>query len=154
MSNLTCKILGTTFQSPIWIGSGTITETKERVDKFLKSKVGAIVPRTTRFEFAPGRKNHPSYHLDINKKEKWMRNCEWTGNILDYWREQLKELSESGKIIMSVSGRDISGCLAVCEIIDEYNFPFIEINSLLGLPLGGCPIFIVGDICVKVQIPL
>lgn len=66
MSDLTCKILGTTFSSPIWLGSGTVLENKERVDKFLKSKVGAMVPRTTRFKYAPDRKSHPSYHLDIN----------------------------------------------------------------------------------------
>lgn len=70
MVNLSCKILGTTFSNPIWLGSGTITENKERVDKFLKSRVGAVIPRTTRFEFALNRKSHPSYHLDINKKEQ------------------------------------------------------------------------------------
>lgn len=70
MVNLSCKILGSTFPNPIWLGSGTITNTKERIDKFLKSDVGAIVPRTTRFKYASGRKFHPSYHLNINKKEK------------------------------------------------------------------------------------
>ncbi|MDP2684836.1 MAG: 4Fe-4S binding protein [bacterium] len=128
MSNLTYKILGTTFSSPIWLGSGTISENKERVDRFLKSEVGAIVPRTTRFKYAPGRKFHPSYHLDINMNEKWMRNCEWTGNLINYWQPYLKELSKTKKIIISVSGRDIGDCLKVCKIIDKYNFPFIEIN--------------------------
>ena len=128
MLDLSCKILGATFSSPIWLGSGTITENKERVDKFLKTKVGAIIPRTTRLEFAHNRKSHPSYHLDINEKEKWMRNCEWTGNIIKYWQKDLEELSETNRIIMSVSGRDIEGCLKVCKIIDEYNFPFMEIN--------------------------
>ncbi len=128
MSDLKCKILGTTFSSPIWLGSGTISENKERVDKFLKSEVGAIVPRTTRFKYAPGRKSHPSYHLDINMNEKWMRNCEWTGNLINYWRPYLKELSKTRRIIMSVSGRVIDDCLKVCKIIDKYNFSFIEIN--------------------------
>jgi len=128
MANLSCKILGATFSNPIWLGSGTISEKKERVDKFLKSKAGAIVPRTTRFKYAPGRKSHPSYHLDININEKWIRNCEWTGNLIDYWQPYLKKLSKTKKIIMSVSGRDISDCLNVCKIIDKYNFPFIEIN--------------------------
>ncbi len=128
MSKLSCKILGTTFSNPIWLGSGTISDNKERVDKLLKSKAGAIIPRTTRFKYAPGRKAHPSYHLDINIDEKWIRNCEWTGNLINYWQSYLKELSKSKKIIMSVSGRDISNCLKVCKIIDKYNFPFIEIN--------------------------
>jgi len=128
MSDLTCKILGTTFPSPIWLGSGTISENKERVDKFLKSEVGVIVPRTTRFKYSLGRKFHPSYHLNINLDEKWMRNCEWTGNLINYWQPYLKELSKTKKIIMSVSGREIDDCLKVCKIIDKYNFPFIEIN--------------------------
>jgi len=128
MANLSCKILGTTFLNPIWLGSGTITENKKRVDKFLKSKIGAIVPRTTRLKFAPGRKSHPSYHLDINKKENWMRNCEWTGNLIDYWQDYLRELSETNRVIMSVSGRNINDCLETCKIIDKYDFPFIEIN--------------------------
>ncbi len=128
MADLSCKILGTTFSSPIWLGSGTITNNKKRIDKFLKSEVGAIVPRTTRLKYAPGRKFHPSYHLNINRNEKIIRNCEWTGNLITYWQPYLKELSKTKKIIMSVSGRDISDCLNVCKIIDKYNFPFIEIN--------------------------
>ncbi len=98
MSDLTCKILGTTFPSPIWLGSGTISENKERVDKFLKSEVGVIVPRTTRFKYSLGRKFHPSYHLNINLDEKWMRNCEWTGNLINYWQPYLKELSKTKKL--------------------------------------------------------
>lgn len=128
MLNLSCKILGTTFSNPIWIGSGTITENKERINKFLESEVGAIVPRTTRFKYAPGRKSHPSYHLDIDINKKSIRNCEWTGHLINYWQPYLKELSKTKKIIMSVSGRNINHCLNVCKIIDKYNFPFIEIN--------------------------
>ena len=128
MSDLSCKILGVTFSNPIWIGSGSITEKKERIDKLLRSDAGAIIPRTTRLKYAPGRKMHPSYHLDINASEKWMRNCEWTGDLIDYWEPYLKELSKTKKIIMSVSGREINDCLKVCKIIDKYNFPFIEIN--------------------------
>jgi dihydroorotate dehydrogenase (NAD+) catalytic subunit len=128
MSDLTCKILGATFPNPIWLGSGTIVENKERVDNFLTSEVGGIIPRTTRLKYSPGRKSHPSYHLDINMDQKWIRNCEWTGNLIDYWQPYLEELSKSQKIIMSVSGRNIDDCLEVCRKIDEFNFPFIEIN--------------------------
>lgn len=128
MSNLSCKILGTVFSNPIWVGSGTISEKKEKIDKILESKTGAVIPRTTRLKYAPGRKIHPSYHLDININEEKIRNCEWTGNLIDYWEPYLKKLSKTKRIIMSVSGRDINGCLKVCKIIDKYNFPFIEIN--------------------------
>jgi dihydroorotate dehydrogenase len=128
MSDLSSKIFRDTFLNPIWVGSGTITERKERVDKFLKSKTGLIIPRTTRLKYAPSRERHPSYHLDINLEEKKIRNCEWTGDVVDYWKPYLEELSKSKRVVMSVSGRDIEGCLSVCKIIDQYDFPFIEIN--------------------------
>ena len=128
MADLSCKILGNVFSSPVWIGSGSLTENKERIESLFESRAGAIIARTTRLKYAKGRKTHPSYHLDINKKEKWIRNCEWTGNTISYWEPYLKEMSKQGRIIMSVSGREISECLKVCKIIDKYNFPFIEIN--------------------------
>jgi dihydroorotate dehydrogenase (NAD+) catalytic subunit len=128
MADLSCKILGNKFQNPIWLGSGSITENRTRIKKYQDSKIGAIIPRTTRKEYAPGRKSHPSYHLDINQKEKWMRNCEWTGNLISYWQPCLEEFSDTKKIIMSVSGRDVNDCLKVCRVIDGYGFPFIEIN--------------------------
>ncbi len=126
--DLSCNILGTKFDNPIWLGSGSIADNKTKVDRFLASRVGAIIPRTTRLEYAPGRETHPSYHLYIDPRKKMMRNCEWTGNILDYWRPYLLELAASKRVIMSVSGRDIAGCRAVCEALDPYQLPMIEIN--------------------------
>ncbi len=122
------KLIGEIFSNPIWLGSGTLSETKERIDRFLKSKVGAVVTRTTRFRHDPGREIHPSYHLDIKLNEKSIRNCEWTGKLINYWQPYLKELSETKRTIISVSGRNIKDCLRVCKIIDKYNFPLIEIN--------------------------
>ena len=126
--NISCKILGRDFINPIWLGSGSLADNNEKILRFLKSSVGAIVPRTTRLAYAEGREKHPSYHLDINFKERWIRNCEWTGNVIEYWVPYLEELSRNKKTIMSVSGRDIKGCLETCKILDSFNFPFLEIN--------------------------
>ena len=128
MANLSCKILNKKFLNPIWLGSGTITDRKLRVDKFLHSRAGVVIPRTTRVEYSTNGKNHPSYHLHFNLKEGFIRNCEWTGRLINYWKPYLKELSKTGKVIMSVSGRDIKDCLKACEIIDKFKFPLIEIN--------------------------
>lgn len=126
--NLSCNILGTEFSSFVWLGSGSLTEKNEDVCKFLSSGVGAIIPRTTRLKYATGRHQHPSFHLHINQEEKWMRNCEWTGDTIKYWIPYLKELAETRKVIMSVSGREINDCVEVCKILDRFNFPFLEIN--------------------------
>ncbi len=128
MADLTCKLFKKNFSNPIWVASGTITEKKEKVDYFLKSSAGIIIPRTTRLKHYLGRTSHPSYHLDINYKEKSIRNCEWTGEMISYWEPFLSELAETEKVVMSVSGREIKDCLKVCKIIDRYNFPLIEIN--------------------------
>ncbi len=128
MANLTFKLFKKDFLNPIWVASGTITEKKEKVDYFLKSSAGIIIPRTTRLKHYLGRISHPSYHLDINYKEKSIRNCEWTGETISYWQPFLSELAETENVVMSVSGREIKDCLKVCKIIDQYNFPLIEIN--------------------------
>lgn len=126
--NLACEILGKRFPNPVWLASGTLTEGIEQVDSFLNSEAGAIIPRTTRLKYAPGREKHPSPQLEINLQEGWMRNCEWTGATIDYWAPHLNSLAETGRVIMSVSGRNIEGCKKVCQEIDKFNFPLIEIN--------------------------
>lgn len=126
-TDLSIEVLGRKFKNPIVLGSGTLGDSIERVNLFLASKVGGVIPRTTRLHFAPGRDRHPSPHLDVMPGGN-MRNAEWTGATIDYWRPFLGELSESGRTIMSISGRDINACLAVCKELDKFNFPFFEIN--------------------------
>jgi dihydroorotate dehydrogenase len=126
--DLSCTILGKKFSNPIWLGSGSLTEKYEGINNFLNSSVGAIVPRTTRLKYAPGRTKHPSFHLYMNRREKWMLNCEWTGNTIKYWLPYLEKIAKDGKVIMSVSGREINDCVKVCSILDKLNFPFYEIN--------------------------
>lgn len=126
--NLSCKILGTKFSNPIWLGSGSLVEDYSKVKIFLDTKTGALVPRTTRLKYEPGRRRHPSRHLQLNINDGWIRNCEWTGNIINYWLPYLEELAKTERVIMSVSGRNIDDCLKVCQTLDNFNFPLLEIN--------------------------
>jgi len=126
-TDLSIELLGRKFNNPIILGSGTLGDSIERVNLFLASKIGGVIPRTTRLHYAPGRDHHPSPHLDVMSGGN-MRNAEWTGATIDYWRPFLGKLSENGRTIISISGRDINGCLAVCQELDRFNFPFFEIN--------------------------
>jgi len=125
---LEVKLLNNNLESPLILGSGTLVEKYEDINPFLKTNIGAIVPRTTRLEMT--RKVHPSPHLYQfgNNGSEMMLNAEWTGAAIDYWIPYLREMSNTNKIIMSISGRDIEGCLKVCRILDKYNFPMLEIN--------------------------
>lgn len=126
--DLSTKVLGQKFSNPIFLGSGSMDETIEKVHKFLDTDIGAIIPRTTRLEYAPGRDKHPSPHLDIQQISRTIRNAEWTGYPIYYWRPFLEEISQDKRVIMSVSGRDVKGCALVCKELDIYEFPFLEIN--------------------------
>ncbi len=128
LPSLTTEVLGRSFANPLWLASGSLDETVEKVDKFLATSIGAVIPRTTRWEYAPGRERHPSPHLDIAHRTGAMRNAEWTGYPIAYWRPYLERLAASGRVIMSVSGRDIEGCAQVCQEMDSFGFPLFEIN--------------------------
>lgn len=125
---LSTTIAGQYFENPVWLGSGTLGETMPRVRSLLSSDAGAIIPRTTRLRYAEGRETNPSPHLDIQMETQAMRNAEWTGATIEYWRPYLSELQESHHIVMSVSGRNIPECVTVCKELDSYHFPLLEIN--------------------------
>ncbi len=125
---LEVNLLGRKLSSLLIVGSGTLIERPEDIDPFLEAGAGAVVPRTTRKEMT--RKVHPSPHLyqSGRRGNEMMLNAEWTGADVDYWQPHLEEISESGRVIMSVSGRDIPGCVEVCKILDRFSFPMLEIN--------------------------
>jgi len=94
----------------------------------LKAGAGAVVPRSTRKEMV--RKFHPSPHLyqTGRRGNEMMLNAEWTGADITYWKPYLQEIAQSKRVIMSVSGRDIEGCIEVCKALDTHHFPMIEVN--------------------------
>jgi dihydroorotate dehydrogenase subfamily 1 len=128
VTDLSTSLTNHVYKNPIFLGSGSIDDSFEKVNWLLNSEVGAVIPRTTRLHITPGRERHPSPHLDINLKTQSMRNAEWTGNTIDYWREYLPELATTERVIMSVSGRHIDDCVTVCKELDQHQFPLLEIN--------------------------
>jgi dihydroorotate dehydrogenase/NAD-dependent dihydropyrimidine dehydrogenase PreA subunit len=121
---LVTKLFDTLFDNPVFLGSGTLIEKYEQIDKYIQFGVGLVVPRTTRL--IKDRPNNPSPCLYQNGEN--MLNAEWTGNDINYWRPYLEKLSKTHKVAMSVTGRDIKKCVTVMQEIDKYNFPFAEIN--------------------------
>jgi len=133
---LVSEFLGTMYRSPLIVASGTLIENVEQIEPFLDSGAGAVIPRTTRLH--QERTVHPSPHLYIDgaRSNANMLNAEWTGSDISYWRPYLREMADNGQTIMAVSGRDIEGCVEVCKEIDDFDFPYIEINVGCGVTNG------------------
>lgn len=127
-SRLKVELFNTTIPSPLIVGSGTLIETADDIEPFLTAGAGAVVPRTTRKNMV--RKVHPSPHLYQSGKlgEEILLNAEWTGVDIAYWRPHLKKISSGHRVIMSISGRDVEDCIEVCQELDKYSFPMLEIN--------------------------
>lgn len=125
---LQTQMFGHAFPSPLILGSGTLVEKYHEIQPYIDAGAGAIVPRSTRKVME--RKVHPSPHLYESGKRghEMMLNAEWTGADIDYWREFLAPMQQSGRVIMSVSGRDVNGCVDVCREIDQHRFSMIEVN--------------------------
>ncbi len=125
---LNVNLLGTSIPSPLILGSGTLVEKAEEIEPFLEAGAGAVVPRSTRREMV--RKVHPSPHLyqSGRRGNEMMLNAEWTGADINYWEPYLPEIAKSKRVIMSVSGRDVEGCIDVCKILDPHHFLMIEVN--------------------------
>lgn len=125
---LKTQVFGTEIPSPLILGSGTLIEKYHEVQPFLDAGAGAVVPRSTRKVMERDRHPSPHLHETGRRGNKMMLNAEWTGADIDYWRPYLESLSDTGQVIMSVSGRDIAGCVSVCKELDAYNFSMIEVN--------------------------
>ncbi len=125
---LEVDLFGTKLPSPLILGSGTLVEKQEQMDPYLLAGAGAVVPRTTRKVMT--RQVHPSPHLyqTGHRGKEMMLNAEWTGADIEYWRPNLERLAETKQVIMSISGRDIPGCIEVCKTLDQYHWPYLEIN--------------------------
>lgn len=130
------ELFGYPYENPLVVASGTLVERYEDIQPFITAGAGAIVPRTTRLVME--RTTHPSPHLyqEGARSNVNMLNAEWTGSDISYWRPYLPRIRETGKVIMAVSGRDIEGCAEVCSELDEYEFPYIEINVGCGVTNG------------------
>ena len=134
---LAVTFLGREYRSPLVVASGTLVERAEEIEPYMQAGAGAVIPRSTRFVME--RTVHPSPHLYQEGKgsSASMINGEWTGAAIEYWRPHLEMMAgEEAMTIMSVSGRDIEGCVKVCKELDEYKFPLIEVNVSCGVSNG------------------
>lgn len=134
---LKSTLLKKEFRSPLVVASGTLIEEYQEIDPYLEAGAGAVIPRSTRHVLQ--RTLHPSPHIYQEGKgsNATMINGEWTGATIDYWRPYLDSMRDKNdQIIMSVSGRDIEGCVKVCKELDEYDFPLLEINISCGVSNG------------------
>ena len=125
---LSIKLFHNKLSSPLIVASGTLIEKYEDIEPYLLAGAGAVVPRTTRYYME--RKTHPIPHLYHygSKKYPIMINAEWTGEDINYWRPYLNSMSLNKKTIMSISGRDLKGCVKVCKELDQYaGWPYLEI---------------------------
>lgn len=135
-NRLETELFGITYRSPLVVASGTLIEQAESIQPFIDAGAGAVVPRTTRLVME--RTVHPSPHLyqEGARTSVNMLNAEWTGSDIGYWRPYLDEMSKTDRVVMAVSGRDVEGCVKVCEEVDDYEFPYIEINVGCGVTNG------------------
>lgn len=134
--SLQVELLGTTYNSPLVVASGTLVENYEEIQPYVDAGAGAVIPRSTRKVMT--RTVHPSPHLyqDGRNGSANMINGEWTGADITYWRPYLDKMADDDKVIMSVSGRDIDGCIDVCRELDPYGFPLLEVNISCGVSSG------------------
>lgn len=126
---LEIELFGRKIHSPFILGSGTLVERYEQIQPYLDAGIGMVIPRTTRKSMR--RETHPVPHLYQagTRKQPLMINCEWTGADIEYWRDYLGELAALGTVVMSISGRDIDDCVAVCQELEEYQgWSFYEVN--------------------------
>jgi dihydroorotate dehydrogenase/Pyruvate/2-oxoacid:ferredoxin oxidoreductase delta subunit len=133
---LKSDLFDTEYRSPLVVASGTLIEEYSEIAPYIEAGAGAVIPRSTRNILE--RTVHPSPHLyqDGKGSNATMLNGEWTGAAIDYWRPHLDSMTGDNKVIMSVSGRDIEGCVKVCKELDDYGFPLFEVNISCGVSNG------------------
>ncbi len=127
--DLSTTLFGKRFKNPLILGSGTLVERPDQITPYIADGAALVVPRTTRAVME--RATHPIPHLwqEGRRADPNFFNSEWTGADIDFWRPTLAEHLQSGNVVMSVSGRDIEGCLRVCQELDAYGrWPYIEVN--------------------------
>lgn len=128
-NRLSVSVFKNILSSPLIVASGTLIEKHDQILSYLTAGAGAVIPRTTRLVME--RKSHPTPHLYHTGSRKFpiMMNAEWTGADIEYWRPYLAGMSANLKTIMSISGRDVTGCVEVCKELDQFSgWPYFEIN--------------------------
>ncbi len=127
--DLSVNFCGLHLRHPVVLASGGLGESADSLAPFQEA-AAAVVTRTIRLHVDAERRVFPSSHLALGPRKAWLLNCEW-GNLRpwQYWvRQGLPSLLERGPVIVSVSGRDIIGCVTLARELERARVPLLEIN--------------------------
>jgi dihydroorotate dehydrogenase (NAD+) catalytic subunit len=127
--DLTVDLCGVRLASPLLLGSGGLGESAASLRRY-QDTCAAVVTRTVRTQIRPERRVFPSPHLALDRRRRWLLNCEW-GNLrpLSYWHDQaLPQLVPRGPVIVSVSGRDTEDCAQTIHTLSGSGVAMVEIN--------------------------
>lgn len=128
---LNTKVGSIEFRTPLILASGYITETPEF---FLRAQLygcAGMVTRSLKEHIPIERLQTPSPRYSVFDNGESMLNCEW-GNEKTWnnWRDdyvyQVKNINYP--IIISLSGRDLDGCVNLIKSFDEIGVDAYEIN--------------------------
>jgi len=131
MKKLQTEVCGITLNTPLLLGSGQITETPAF---FLRSTLhgcSGMITRSLKKVVPTERKKTPAPRYAILDDHASMLNCEMSnGQPWTRWRDKwVKEVQQAGfPIIISLSGRDISGCSQLVKEFDQIGVTAFEIN--------------------------
>lgn len=128
--DLSVDLCGVHLDGPLLLGSGGLGESDHSLLRYQKTACSAVVTRTLRTVVRPERAQFPSPHLALDRRRRWLLNCEW-GNLrpLDYWlTTALPNAVVRGPVIASVSGRDLSDCVRTIKSLAGSGVVMYEIN--------------------------
>lgn len=127
---LTTSVGGVTFASPLLLASGFITETPAFYERARRFGCAGMVTRSLKESVPPERSRIPAPRYAVPDPNT-MLNCEW-GNEhpwtqwRDGWLDQAKR--DDGRVIVSLSGRDIESCAHLITAFEALDPHAYEIN--------------------------
>ncbi len=118
------------FTTTLILASGCITETPKFFLEAKKFGCAAMVTRSLREIISPEREHVPApRHIvpspDMMISCEWGNEKDWT-NLRDKWIYEIKNVDSP--VIISLSGRDIKGCLNLIKVFDKLQVDAYEIN--------------------------
>lgn len=121
-------VTGITFDSPVILASGYITETPEFFLRSIRHNCAGMVTRSLK-KHSRGEVTAPRYY--VAPKAAFMLNAEW-GNEYSwtFWRDVwATEVTKTGKpLVLSLSGRNIAECLDLITAFNTLPIAAYEIN--------------------------
>lgn len=126
---LQTNVGGVVFNTPLLVASGYITETPDHFMRAERFGCAGIVTRSLKERLPPERAQVPAPRYSVYGQTS-MLNCEW-GNEHPYsnWKNGwAQKVRSTGKpLIISLSGRDIQGCIKLMQEFEGLADAF-EIN--------------------------